>query len=112
MLWSPNICSERTTFASTSAKPIRNDSGQCRLEIKLYWDLKFHGHYTFYFLDINQVVLGQVQRPITYFRGARDDFMVHDVNNPWDYLIMEFWWSSTLMEIHLDLVNKFGSMVW
>ena len=28
------------------------------------------------------VVLGQVQQPITYFQRAKDDFMVHDVNNP------------------------------
>ena len=29
-----------------------------------------------------EVVLGWVQWPITYYRGARDDFMVYDVNNP------------------------------
>ena len=26
--------------------------------------------------------MGRVQQPIKYFRGARDAFMVHDVNNP------------------------------
>ena len=29
-----------------------------------------------------KVVPGQVQQPMTYFRGARDNFMVHDVNKP------------------------------
>ena len=38
---------------------------------------------TFYFILKSIVVVPrQVQQPITYFRGARDDFMVHDVNNP------------------------------
>ena len=45
-------------------------------------DLEFHGHsYMFIF---SEVLPGRVQRPITYVRGARDDFMVplHDVNSP------------------------------
>ena len=29
-----------------------------------------------------EVVPGQVQRPITDFKGARDDFMVYEVNSP------------------------------
>jgi hypothetical protein len=38
--------------------------------------------FTFYFfLMIVQVVLGGDQWPITYFKGVRDNFMVHDVNN-------------------------------
>jgi hypothetical protein len=28
------------------------------------------------------MVLGQIQPPITYLRGAKNDFMIHDVNNP------------------------------
>ena len=26
--------------------------------------------------------MGQVQQPITYYKGARDEFIIHDVNNP------------------------------
>jgi hypothetical protein len=38
--------------------------------------------FTFYFfLMIVQVVLGGDQWPITCFKGVRDNFMVHDVNN-------------------------------
>ena len=42
---------------------------------------------TFYFSFMYiEVVLGRRQWPITYFKGAKDDFVVHDVNNPIDSL--------------------------
>ena len=33
-------------------------------------------------LDVITSGSERVQRPFTYFRGARDDFMVHDVDSP------------------------------
>ena len=37
---------------------------------------------TFFPLMETEMIPGQMQRPITYVRGARDDFMAHDVKQP------------------------------
>ena len=45
-------------------------------------DLELPGHSDLFPLVQTKVVSERVQQPITYFTGPRDDFMVHDVNNP------------------------------
>ena len=47
-----------------------------------FGDLERHGHFNIIFLGVNEVVMGQVQHPITYFTRPWGDFMVHGVNSP------------------------------
>ena len=51
------------------------------LKIGLLWTSSSMGTPLF-ILDVKQSGPGWVQRPITYFKGARDVFMVHDVISP------------------------------
>ena len=47
-----------------------------------FGDLELHGPFVIFPLMYIEVVLGLVEWLIIDCRGARDDFMVHDVNNP------------------------------
>ena len=52
------------------------------LEIGLLWTSSSMVSLTLFSWSKTEVVLWQVQQSTTYFRGAREDFMVHDANNP------------------------------
>ena len=99
------LCHGPLTFATRKPPPslppqnsFYHDSGWCRLENRPFGDLKFYGHSYNFFLMQTEVFLGWVQQRITYFREARHNFMVHDVNNPLEWeknphflLVVGYW---------------------
>ena len=79
--WAPAFFYQSTSFAPPHRKTHWTMSvNNVGLKICLLGCLKLHGHPNMFSLIWSEVVMGQVQQPITNFTGPWDDFTVHGCN--------------------------------
>ena len=87
---------------------------KCYDDSATFEDLKLHGHSYDLFLMYTKVVPGRVQQPITYFRGARDNFMIHDMNNSSVLVSLHKVWVSHgyILKAHKTNAHCFKMLSW